>query len=129
MVDLWSDPTTQNLTPAGVNYFSQFDQRTNNPTWNASNVDSSPDGIIDFIVYIYRYDKGWEQQPRNGMAGWVGSGGGYINSSVTSPSTPIQGFGFHHGFVAPKEMRILLYLPMNLHMVSMMPHTSVALIM
>jgi len=100
MVEIWSD-ANGNITPEGTEYFAQFDQRTNRPNWNSSNVNSDPDGIIDFVVYIYRYSNGWAQQPRgDAMRDWTGSGGGFYSATITSPTTAIGGFRFHHGFLA-----------------------------
>ncbi len=100
MVEIWSD-ANGNITPEGIEYFSRFDQRTNGVNWDGSNVNSDRDGIIDFVVYLYRYDRGWNPQPRNGMANWFGSGGGYQGNNLTGNTDPIEGFEFQNGFVAP----------------------------
>ncbi len=65
----------------------QYDQRTNGPAYVFDNSASPPDSILDYVVFIYRYDRGWDPQPvdtirfpgdtiRNIMANWAGSGGG-----------------------------------------------------
>ena len=40
-------------TGANDPYWSQFDQRENFPNYASNNIESNPDGIIDFVIYMY----------------------------------------------------------------------------
>lgn len=79
---------------------SRFDQRKNLPNFRFDNSDTTihkPDKIIDFVVFIHRYNKNWKQDPKPGMKGWIGSGGGFANTGVRSDNT-INGYRIAEGF-------------------------------
>lgn len=103
MMNIWQ---TEGSNEAAEEYFSQFDQRENDPNYVFSNVESTPDGAIDVVAYIYRYRRSWTSQPITNVAAgtstmpnWVGSGGGYYSGSVAS-GFPINNFRFDRGFLA-----------------------------
>ena len=77
-------------------YFAQFDNRENNPSFDHSVLGTEPDGIIDVVVFIYRYSSSWSDQPRAAMPGWLGSNGGYYSESITNVAQ------FSHGFAIPQ---------------------------
>ena len=77
---------------------SKFDNRKNNPQYKFDNsVNPEPDGIIDYIVFIYRYSPSWGQQPAPGMNKWQGSGGGFANPSGIMMEK-YNGIRFSEGF-------------------------------
>jgi hypothetical protein len=88
---------TINSNPA---YYQQFDQRVNNPRYNSDNsANNSPDGTIDFVVFMYRYSSGWGTQPVLNMNGWPGANGGradvgYFDPSAINPNFPKLATGF-----------------------------------
>lgn len=64
MIEIWEEESTSGNPEQDIdNYFSQFDQRDNNPDYDVNNVNSQPDGIIDVVAYIWRYDINWSNQP------------------------------------------------------------------
>ena len=99
MMDIW---VNEGSNQQALDYFAQFDQRTNNPNYAVSNVNSPPDSIIDMVAYIYRYSPSWNIQPLPGMPGWTGSGGGLFSSNMTIPQTVINTYFFHNGFLAAR---------------------------
>ena len=79
---------------------SDFDQRKNSPQYMFDNSDTSihkPDKIIDFVVFVHRYNKGWKKQPKSSMRSWVGSGGGFAATGVL-PQNKLNGYRFAEGF-------------------------------
>lgn len=78
--------------------WAAYDQRKNNPQYKFDNsVDPQPDKIVDYIIFVYRYSPGWQQQPHPGMKGWVGSGGGFASPSGIQLET-YNGYKFSEGF-------------------------------
>ena len=79
---------------------SSFDQRKNRPDFKFDNSDTTihkPDKIIDFVVFVHRYNKNWIQQPKASMRGWIGSGGGFAATGIV-PSNKLNGYRFAEGF-------------------------------
>ncbi|MFK8008084.1 MAG: hypothetical protein AB8H03_17125 [Saprospiraceae bacterium] len=79
--------------------YAKFDQRVNVPDFVDDNsTNPTSDGIIDFIVILYRYKQaktaaptsGWQTEPRSGMEDWNGSGGGVAHRM--NSNTIINGF-------------------------------------
>lgn len=69
-------------------YFGQYDNRENHPNFQFDNTDIDthpPDNKLDYVIIIWRWSKGWENQPVEGITSWFGSGGGFsqINASHT----------------------------------------------
>lgn len=88
------------------NIWAPYDNRDNNPNYqfdnSVVNADGTPvtgDGKVDYVIIHWRYDKGWENQPKAGMQNWSGSGGGitslaslsYSNYSVSEGFTSTKG--------------------------------------
>ncbi|MDC0231154.1 hypothetical protein OAK19_04245 [Aureispira] len=79
---------------------SSFDQRKNRPNFQFDNSDTTihkADKIIDFVVFVHRYNKNWRQQPKASMRGWIGSGGGFAATGIL-PSNKLNGYRFAEGF-------------------------------
>ncbi|BDS12687.1 metallopeptidase domain-containing protein [Aureispira anguillae] len=79
---------------------SRFDQRKNLPNFKFDNSDTSlhkPDGILDFVVFVHRYNKNWKEAPKPGMRGWTGSGGGFAATGVLAKNR-INGYRIAEGF-------------------------------
>lgn len=78
------------------NYYRQFDNRINNPNYLVDNsINTQSDDKIDFIVFVYRYSRAWNDDPIVGMTTWAGAGGG-----ITGPgSHSFNGIGYDAGFV------------------------------
>jgi hypothetical protein len=80
--------------------YSRFDQRQNLPNFKFDNSDTAtykPDKILDFVVFVHRYNKGWKEQPKSSMRSWVGSGGGFAATGV-QPQNKINGYRIAEGF-------------------------------
>lgn len=43
--------------------WSPYDNRENSPNYLVDNSTSSPDSVVDFIVFVYRYNKNWSGFP------------------------------------------------------------------
>lgn len=56
-----------------------YDNRKNTPNFLFDNSTTEPDGLADYVIIVHRYNNAWNNKfvPVNGMARWVGSGGGY----------------------------------------------------
>lgn len=79
---------------------SHLDQRKNRPNFQFDNSDTSthkPDKIIDFVVFVHRYSKGWGEQPKPSMRGWIGSGGGFASTGVL-PTNTVNNYRIAEGF-------------------------------
>lgn len=81
-------------------YLAKFDNRKNSPNYNFDNSKTSGDGIIDYLVLIYRYHHKWKKQPKKGMVQWAGSQGGYVTSSIFPRKSRLFDYKFSTGFVA-----------------------------
>lgn len=80
--------------------YTRFDQRRNLPNFKFDNSDTStykPDKILDFVVFVHRYNKGWKEQPKSSMRGWVGSGGGFAATGI-QPQNTVNGYRIAEGF-------------------------------
>lgn len=80
--------------------WSRFDQRQNLPNFKFDNSDTSqykPDKILDFVVFIHRYNKSWKEEPKPGMRAWLGSGGGFASTGVL-PKNKLNGYRIAEGF-------------------------------
>lgn len=79
---------------------SRFDQRQNYPSFRFDNSQTQqhpPDKILDFVVFVHRYNKNWAVQPNRGMPAWIGSGGGFADTGIR-PSQRINGYRIAEGF-------------------------------
>lgn len=96
--------------------YKRFDQRRNNPSFNFDNSDTlnhKPDGVVDYVIFIYRYNNTWTQQPAPAMERWTGSGGGYAAiSNAALLDKNADGTRLSEGFTLPLGMGI----PTNLIM-------------
>ncbi len=80
--------------------WSRFDERQNHPNFSFDNSDTTrygPDKILDYVVFIHRYNKNWSQQPKNSMRSWMGSGGGFTATGVPQKTT-LNGYRIVDGF-------------------------------
>jgi len=93
MLNIWDSAPDD-----GDAYFAQFDNRENLPNYEESA--PGPDGIVDMVIMIYRYSRGWDENnlPKTGMHGWSGSGGGIYGLPMGNANTP----RFRHGLTIPK---------------------------
>ena len=90
---------------------SAFDQRKNRPNFTFDNSDTSvhkPDKVIDFVVFVHRYNKNWRQQPKSSMRGWVGSGGGFAATGIL-PSNTINGYRIAEGFTMTYKSGVFVH--------------------
>lgn len=91
--------------------YSRFDQRKNLPNFKFDNSDTTqhkPDKIIDFVVFVHRYNKGWNQEPKPGMRGWVGSGGGFASTGVL-PQNTVNGYRIAEGFTMTYNSGVFIH--------------------
>lgn len=54
--------------------FSPFDGRTNSPNYEVDNSITLPDNKPDYVVIVYRFNRGWSSLPNSGMNSWMGGG-------------------------------------------------------
>jgi len=90
---------------------SRFDQRKNMPNFKFDNSDTTlhkPDKIIDFVVFVHRYNKNWKQQPKPSMRGWVGSGGGFAATGIV-PTNKLNGYRFAEGFTMTYRSGVFIH--------------------
>ncbi len=91
--------------------YSRFDQRRNLPNFRFDNSDTTthkPDKVIDFVVFVHRYNKGWKEQPKRGMKAWVGSGGGFAATGV-QPQNKINGYRVAEGFTMTYNSGVFIH--------------------
>jgi hypothetical protein len=91
--------------------YSRFDQRQNSPNFKFDNSDTTkhkPDKIIDFVVFVHRYNKGWKEQPKRGMRAWVGSTGGFAATGV-HPQNKINGYRVAEGFTMTYNSGVFIH--------------------
>ncbi len=85
-----------------------FDQRENSPRYNFDNSQTNPDGIVDNVVFYYRFQGGHGafaglEDDITGINGWPGSAGGYWgasgvgNESIGSVYFPPRSFNICSG--------------------------------
>ncbi|MGH1339226.1 MAG: hypothetical protein ACRBFS_24120 [Aureispira sp.] len=78
--------------------WSNFDQRKNHPNFSFDNSkEHGPDNILDYVVFVHRYNKNWRQQPKNSMRSWLGSGGGFAATGVPR-NLRLNGYRIAEGF-------------------------------
>lgn len=90
---------------------SSFDQRKNNPQFKFNNADTSvhkADGVVDYIIFLYRYKKNWGLQPVPGMQHWVGSGGGFSSIGIASLEK-YNGYKFAQGFTMMYQSGVFIH--------------------
>lgn len=90
---------------------SRFDQRKNRPNFKFDNTDTTihkPDKIIDFVVFVHRYNKGWRQQPKASMRSWIGSGGGFASTGIL-PTNTLNGYRFAEGFTMTYRSGVFIH--------------------
>jgi hypothetical protein len=107
--------------------FAAFDQRKNNPNYSFDNSlppHNVPDGKVDYMIVVYRYNNTWAQQPVPNMTRWVGSGGGFASLTGVQACKPINGVGFNEGFTMPLGTGLPtgLYVHEIAHMLYNCPH-------
>jgi hypothetical protein len=91
--------------------YSRFDQRRNLPNFRFDNSDTTthkPDKIIDFVVFVHRYNKGWKEQPKRGMKAWVGSGGGFAATGVQAQNK-VNGYRIAEGFTMTYKSGVFIH--------------------
>lgn len=79
---------------------SRFDQRQNYPSFrfdNSQTEEYPPDKILDFVVFVHRYNKHWQEQPNRAMPAWIGSGGGFADTGIRSTQR-LNGYRIAEGF-------------------------------
>jgi len=95
------------LNQIGGNFnWSDFDNRKNAPNYQESNVYSSPDGIIDYIVFCHRFNKHWDSFPATWMynINYDGATGTNLNMYPIQSSGGMRathGFKLMSGGMAP----------------------------
>lgn len=80
--------------------WSKFDQRKNRPNFSFDNSQTTthgPDKILDYVVFVHRYNKNWPQQPKNSMRSWMGSGGGFAATGIPR-KLQLNGYRVAEGF-------------------------------
>jgi M6 family metalloprotease-like protein len=80
--------------------WARFDQRKNSPYFNFDNSDTAqypPDKILDYVVFIYRYQISWPNPPIWGMHTWAGAGGGVATTGLGVDKNA-QGYSCREGF-------------------------------
>ncbi len=90
---------------------SPFDQRANGPNFKFDNSDTTqykPDNILDFVVFVHRYSKQWRQHPTRGMRSWVGSGGGYAGTGISS-RFKLNGYRVSQGFTMTYNSGVFIH--------------------
>lgn len=90
---------------------SRFDERTNRPNFkfDNSNTEAHPsDKVLDFVIFIHRYNKGWRQAPHKGMPAWVGSGGGFAGTGVPAHER-INGYRVAEGFTMTYNSGVFIH--------------------
>lgn len=80
--------------------WAPYDTRKNRPNYLFDNSLTEPDGKPDYVIVIYRYNRNWKKQPKDGMNRWTGSGGGIsvlqgVNNFKYSESITVGSDGFH----------------------------------
>lgn len=91
--------------------FKRFDRRANQPNFRFDNSDTTrykPDKNLDYVIFIYRYGRGWKQQPVLGMNNWLGAGGGL--SSISG-----VGIEQYNGYRMPDGFMMMLNSGVFLH--------------
>lgn len=90
---------------------SRFDQRENLPNFKFDNSDTSshkPDKILDFVVFVHRYNTGWAQEPKVGMKAWIGSTGGFASTGV-GHKTRLNGYRIAEGFTMTYNSGVFIH--------------------
>jgi M6 family metalloprotease-like protein len=80
--------------------WSRFDSRRNSPQFRFDNSDTAtykPDKILDYVVFVYRYQLDWAQPPVWGMHKWAGAGGG-VASTGLGVDKNASGYSCREGF-------------------------------
>jgi hypothetical protein len=80
--------------------WARFDQRKNAPLFNFDNSDTAKypaDKILDYVVFVYRYQLDWQNPPVNGMHTWAGAGGGVATTGLGVDKNA-QGYACREGF-------------------------------
>ena len=90
---------------------SGFDQRKNRPNFKFDNSDTArykADKILDFVVFVHRYNKNWSQQPKASMRSWVGSGGGFASTGIV-PTNTLNGYRIAEGFTMTYKSGVFVH--------------------
>lgn len=90
---------------------SRFDQRENLPNFKFDNSDTTThkaDKILDFVVFIHRYNTGWAQDPKPGMKAWIGSTGGFAATGVQH-NNKINGYRIAEGFTMTYNSGVFIH--------------------
>lgn len=84
---------------ADSSLLARFDQRRNRPNFKSDNSQSAPDGLLDYVIFLYRYHKNWRwgQEPVPNMHRWIGSGGGFASIGGAA-AVRLDGMGMREGF-------------------------------
>lgn len=78
--------------------WTRFDKRKNSPIFSFDNSkEYGADKILDYVVFIHCYNKNWEQQPKNSMRAWLGSGGGFAATGIPQ-NLRLNGYRIAEGF-------------------------------
>lgn len=91
--------------------YTRFDQRRNLPNFKFDNSDTTKykaDKILDFVVFVHRYNKGWKEQPKRGMKAWVGSGGGFAATGVQAKNK-VNGYRIAEGFTMTYNSGVFIH--------------------
>lgn len=80
----WSEINAYVLSQIPVTFnWSKYDNRKNNPNYKYDNSLSAPDSVIDYIMFCYRFSRGWAIKP-------------YIFDDMnTGTSTAVSGTGIN----------------------------------
>ena len=91
--------------------YTRFDQRQNSPNFKFDNSDTTrhkPDKMLDFVVFVHRYNNAWKEVPKQGMRAWVGSTGGFASTGV-SPRNKINGYRIAEGFTMTYNSGVFIH--------------------
>ena len=124
--------------------WSQYDQRTNKPSYEYDNSDpslSGPDGAVDYLIFVYRYDRNWDIQPQIelpispnnpslktiSIAQYFGSGGGFNvigSGDIVYGNNQQNSIAYNTGFTAARGGGIpnALFLHEMAHSLYSCPH-------
>ena len=91
--------------------YARFDQRKNSPNFKFDNSDTTkhkPDKILDFVVFVHRYNNAWKEVPKRGMRAWVGSAGGFASTGVHTQNK-INGYRIAEGFTMTYNSGVFIH--------------------
>jgi hypothetical protein len=86
-----------------------FDLRKNQPNFQFDNSQTAPDGLVDYVIILYRYDRNWAEQPAPNLRNWLGSGGGFAGLGSLILEEPYNGKRFSEGFTMMFNSNVFIH--------------------